>query len=124
MNSYLKPAALTALSLALLAALLPAPAQAQVVFAQPSVVVPAPVVVQSYYGAPVAPSISYYAAPAAYSYYPPTTAYYAAPAAYSVPATVAYPAGVYTTRTYQGFGIFRPRGLYTQSYYSPYVYVR
>jgi hypothetical protein len=104
-------------------ALVPASAQAQIYYGQPPVVM-APVysapVITSYYPAPVvpAPSISYYAAPATYSYYPPTTVYAAPPA-------VVYPGGGYTTRTYQGFGIFRPRGTYTETYYTPsYLYAR
>jgi hypothetical protein len=130
MKSFMKSMALSLFSLAALAALVPTTAQAQVVYVQPSVVYSAPPsfpVVQSYYAPPVyvAPSVSYYAAPpvtyasppVTYSYYPQTTVY-------AAPAAVAVPAGSITTRTYQGFGIFRPRGTYTQSYYSPYVYVR
>jgi hypothetical protein len=67
----------------------------------PTFVAPAPAVSYSYYPAPApvfapAPAVSYYAAPAV-SYYP----------------------GTYVTRTYTGFGIFRPRGTYTESYYRP-----
>jgi hypothetical protein len=129
------------LSVALIGyALLPAVARAQVVYVQPQ-----PYVVQSYYAAP---SVTTYSAPAtysyypstAYSYYPPATTYsyyppattyysYSAPAptyysysaptvVYSAPAYVA-PAGVVTTRSYYGYGIFRPRGYYTESYYTP-----
>lgn len=82
------------------------PAHAQYVQVYyPTVVAPAPVVTTSYY----APVVSYYAPTV--SYYAPVTSYYAAPAA----------TGVVTTRTYYGYGIFRPRGVYTQSYYTPAV---
>jgi hypothetical protein len=60
---------------------------------------------------------------ASYSYYPPATVYsYSAPApvvTYSAPPTVLVPAGVIETRTSYGFGIFRPRGVYTQVRYWP-----
>jgi hypothetical protein len=89
------------------------------------IVAPAPVVRYSYYApvapAPVfaAPAVSYYSAPAV-SYYPaPTVSYYSAPAvSYSVPVAPVY-GGSYVTRTYTGYGIFRPRGTYTESYYRP-----
>jgi hypothetical protein len=95
----------------------------------PPVYVHPPTVTYSYYAppAPVAPvTYSYYAPPApvvpvTYSYYAPpapvapvTYSYYAAPA----PAVVA-PGGVYTTYTYRGYGVFRPRGTYSQTYYTP-----
>jgi hypothetical protein len=132
-------------------ALLPAVARAQVIYVQPQ-----PYVVPSYYAAPSVtryaapatysyypPTTSYYAAPATYSYYPPTTTYYAAPAptyysysapaptyysysapaptyySYSAPAAVVQPGGVVTTYSYYGYGIFRPRGYHTESYYTP-----
>jgi hypothetical protein len=93
--------------------------------APPPVVTYSPPVVVRYAPAPV------YVAPPApvvqYSYYPATTSY-VAPAAYSVPVytqpTVSYSVpvvGSYTTRSYYGFGIFRPRGYYTETYYSPYI---
>jgi hypothetical protein len=131
-------------------ALLPALAQAQVIYVQPRPYIVAQPVVPSYY---VAPSVTTYSAPASYSYYPPsTTAYsysapaptyysysapaptyysYSAPAptyysysaptyySYSAPAAVVSPGGVYTTRSYYGYGIFRPRGYNTESYYTP-----
>jgi len=90
-------------------------------------------VVQVYYPAPVisAPVVSYYASPPVYMAPAPTVTYYqpayqpvtvySAPApavAYYQPAAV-YTPGVVTTRSFVGFGIFRPRGVYTQSYYSP-----
>ena len=106
-------------------------------YSAPAVMAPQPVVsyyppvttyyappVTSYYAAPVtsyyAPAVtSYYAAPVtsyytpavSYSYYPPTTVY-SAPAAVVAPGTI-------TTRSFVGYGIFRPRGVYTQSYYTP-----
>jgi len=119
---------MTLLGVALLGcALLPAAAQAQVVYVQPPrtyvapVVVTQPVVPAYYYSAP---SITTYSSPATYSYYPPaTTVYsYSSPPAvvtYSAPVTVVPAAGVITTRTYYGYGIFRPRGYYTESYYTP-----
>ena len=122
-------------------ALLPAVAQAQVIYVQPRPYIVAQPVVQSYY---YAPSVTTYSAPATYSYYPPaTTVYsysapaptyysYSAPAptyysysappavvTYSAPVAVIAPAGVYTTRTSYGYGILRPRGYYTESYYTP-----
>ena len=113
-------------------ALLPALAQAQVIYVQPRPYIVAQPVVPSYY---VAPSVTTYSAPATYSYYPPsTTVYsysapvptyysYSAPAptyySYSAPAAVVSPGGVYTTRSYYGYGIFRPRGYNTESYYTP-----
>jgi hypothetical protein len=77
-------------------------------YSPPPVYYSAPVV--SYYSAPVvsyAPAVAY--APAVS--YAPTYSYYAAPA-------VVYP-GTVTTRSFVGLGIFRPRGVYTQSYYTP-----
>jgi hypothetical protein len=118
---------------------LPSFAQAQViVYSNPPAVVTQPVT--SYYPAPitVAPSISYraYSAPT-YSYYPSTPVYsysapvvsypapvvsYSAPVvSYSAPVvTYAAPAavlrsGVVETRSYYGYGIFRPRGHYTET---------
>jgi hypothetical protein len=80
---------------------------------QPRVLVAPPPVISFY-----PPSTAYYApAPAVtYSYYPPTTVY--APPAVAVAPVITTP-GYYTTRSYVGFGIFRPRGVYTQSYYTP-----
>lgn len=80
---------------------------------------PPPVVWQSppvvVYSSPVvsySPPVTY-AAPVTYSYYPPTTVY-SAPAVVTpvIPGTV-------TTRRFVGYGIFRPRGVYTQSYFTP-----
>jgi hypothetical protein len=107
--------------------LLPAAAQAQVVYVQPArtyvapVVVSQPVVPAYYYAAP---SITTYNSPATYSYYPPATTVYSyspspAVVTYSAPVAVVPAAGVITTRTYYGYGIFRPRGYYTESYYTP-----
>ena len=64
------------------------------------------------------PAVSYYTPAVTYSYYPSTTVY-SAPV-YSAPAAVVAP-GAVTTRSFVGYGIFRPRGVYTQSYYTPYV---
>lgn len=76
-----------------------------VVYSAPMTTYSSPVI--SYY-----PSTTVYSSPAvSYSYYPATTVY-------SAPAAVAGP-GVVTTRSYYGFGIFRPRGVYTQTYVSP-----
>jgi hypothetical protein len=98
-----------------------ATAQAQFVqvYSPPVVVAPAPVVsyytpVTTYYAPPI--TTSYYTPAVTYSYYPPTTVY-SAPAAVAAPAVVA--PGAVTTRTFVGYGIFRPRGVYTQSYYTP-----
>jgi hypothetical protein len=104
-------------------ALVSASASAQIVYVQspppvfyspPVTVYSAPVV--SYYAPPV-----YYAPPASqvtYSYYAPV-----APApvtVYSAPAFVQpVVPGAITTRSYVGLGIFRPRGVYTQSYWTP-----
>jgi hypothetical protein len=44
---------------------------------------------------------------------PVASAVYASPTVISVPGTV-------TTRSYTGFGIFRPRGVYSESYFTPY----
>jgi hypothetical protein len=73
----------------------------QVVYSAPQVVYSAPQVVYS------APQVSYYAAPQ-------SVVTYSAPVTYAAPA-----AGVYTTRTYYGYGILRPRGYYSQTYYQP-----
>ena len=123
-------------------ALLPAVAQAQVIYLQPRPYIVTQPVVQSYY---YAPSVTTYSAPATYSYYPPSTPVYSysapaptyysysapaptyysysAPAptyySYSAPAAVVAPGGVYTTRSYYGYGVFRPRGYNTESYYTP-----
>jgi hypothetical protein len=117
---------MTLLTVALVGyAVLPTIAQAQVIYVQPRTYAPpivyAPPVVQTYYAAP---PITTYSAPATYSFYPqsapvysysaPPIVTYSAPAAYVVPAT-----GVYTTRTSYGYGIFRPRGYYSETYYTP-----
>jgi hypothetical protein len=119
---------MTLFGIALLAyALVPTTAQAQVIYVQQPyrtysapVIVAQPVVPTYYYAAP---SVTTFSAPATYSYYPPTTTYYsAAPSVvtYSAPAAVVVPAsGVYTTQTYYGYGIFRPRGYYSETYYTP-----
>jgi hypothetical protein len=109
-------------TVALLAVVLFAPAaSAQVIYVQS----PAPVVT---YSPPVVytPPVVEYAPPVVtvpayrYSYYAPAPV----TTVYSVPATTVYAAPVYvpgavTTRSYVGFGIFRPRGVYTESYYTP-----
>jgi hypothetical protein len=126
---------MTVLGMALLGyAFLPTAAQAQVIYVQPPRVYAPPVfytqpVVPTYYAAP---SVTTYSAPATYSYYPPsgpvysysapTTVYSAPPSVvtYAAPAQVIVPAsGIITTRTSYGYGIFRPRGYYSQSYYTP-----
>jgi len=92
------------------------------VFSSPAVIAPAPVV--SFY----TPVTTYFAPPLTtttftptVSFYPPTTVF-SAPAAVAAPAVVA-PAvvapGTVTTRTFVGYGIFRPRGVYTQSFFTP-----
>ena len=114
-------------------AILPSLAQAQVVvqigrpYAPPVIVTqPSYYVVPSYYSAP---PVTTYSSSASYSYYPPTTVYSAPPPVvtysasplitYAAPATVLVPSGVVETRTYYGLGIFRPRGVYTQTRYYP-----
>jgi hypothetical protein len=93
----------------------PAAARAQYVVYSPPVYYSPPVVTTSYYAAPVT---TYYAAPVTAYYAPaPVVSYYAPVTVYSPPAVV----GSYTTRSYVGYGIFRPRGVYTESYYAPTV---
>ncbi len=84
----------------------------------------APPVSYSYYS----PTTTYYAPPATYSYYSPTTTYYAPPVYsyyppvstyYYSPALVTTSPSVSTMRMYRSYGLFRPRGLYTETYYSP-----
>ena len=70
----------------------------------------APRVQYSYY--PSAPVVSYSVPPVVTYSAPPVVTYSAAPVV-----TYAAPAGVVTTRSYYGYGIFRPRGYYTDSYY-------
>jgi hypothetical protein len=128
MRRFLVVLAVTAAGYAALAALAPTAAHAQVMSVQivrpytPVVVAPSylpPVYVNPpgvVYSSPIiAPSY-----PSTLSVYPATTtvySYYAAPV-YAAPAVV--PAsGVYSTYTYHGYGIFRPRGTYTQTYYTP-----
>ncbi|MCI0377211.1 MAG: hypothetical protein L0215_06385 [Gemmataceae bacterium] len=126
-----------------------AQAQVRVYYQPPVFVNPAPtpVVTYSYYPAPVtfapapvttyfapapvttsyyapAPVTSYYApGPVTTSYYAPapvTTSFYAPTTVYSAPVTGAIVTpGVVTTRSYVGLGIFRPRGVYSQSYFTP-----
>jgi len=106
-------------------------APAQVYYVRsPRVVYPAPVVYSApvvSYSAPVvySPPVVSYSAPVTYtepvttySYYPATTVY-SAPATTVYSAPVVYTPGVVTTRSYYGFGVFRPRGLYTQTYVLP-----
>jgi hypothetical protein len=118
----------TMLGVALIAAL-PSLAHAQVIIVQPGrTYVPAPVYVNppvvssSYYVAPsVSPPLVTYSSPT-YSYYSgPSTITYSAPPVftYSAPTAVYLPAPRLETRTYYGYGIFRPRGWYTETYYRP-----
>jgi hypothetical protein len=121
----------TLLGVALIgSALLPTLAQAQVVVQVGRPYLPPVIVTQPvrpvYY---VTPSISY--SPSytpSYSYYPPTTVYsaptvtYSAPVVTYSPPVVSYAApsavvspSVVETRTYYGYGIFRPRGYYTET---------
>lgn len=112
-------------------ALLSSAAQAQYIQVQASPPViytqPAPVyypqtyVVPRYSYYPSAPVVTYSAPPAVTYYAPPTVSYYAPPVVtYSPAPVVTYaPAGVVTTRSGYGYGIFRPRGYYTESYYTP-----
>ena len=105
-------------------------ADAQYVVYRPVVVAPAPVV--SYYPAPV---MSYYP-PVVQTYYTPSVSWYAPSVSYSAPVTttvysapvaatpvVATPVvatpGYVTARSYVGYGVFRPRGVYTSYYYNP-----
>jgi hypothetical protein len=143
-------------SFAVLSALMPSAAQAQIIqvqvgqpayYAAPTYVVPAvsyyaPRTTYSYYSAPTtayysAPTTTYYSAPATtYSYYsapsvvtysaPPVVSYSAPVVAYSAPvvtnaapAVVAPAPGYYTTRSYYGYGILRPRGYNVETYYTP-----
>jgi hypothetical protein len=89
------------------------------------VIVNSPPPVVTYEAPPVivhSPPVVTYSAPITYSapvvthsyYYPPATTVYSAPVVASpvIPGTV-------TTRSYVGLGIFRPRGVYTQSYFTP-----
>jgi hypothetical protein len=131
------------LGLALAAyAMLPGAAQAQVVIVGRPAYYPPPVIVSQSYYPPVVtysapPVVTYSAPPVVYSA-PPVVTYSSPQVVYSAPPVVTYsspqvvysappsvvtyaaPApGVYTTRTYYGYGILRPRGTYTQTYYQP-----
>jgi len=82
-------------------------------------VAPAPVIsfsppVTTFYAPPVT---SFYAPAPSYSFYPPTTVF-SAPAAVVAPTAFVTP-GTVTTRTFVGYGIFRPRGVYTQNFVTP-----
>jgi hypothetical protein len=132
MNRTLKALGLVLVATLALTAVLPAPAQAQVVIVQSGPIVAPPPVVTTYYTTPafVVPSISYSAPVTTYAV--PRVAYYPAPVVttYSAPVVTTYsPAptatvvgaspGVYTTYTYRnGLGIFRPRFV-NQTYYTP-----
>jgi hypothetical protein len=131
MRRYITMLGLTLASYAILSVVFPAAANAQVIgveFARPYT----PVYVQPSYLPPVyvnPPGVVYSSpliAPSyasTISYYPQTAAVYtySAPPVYAAPVQYAAPAsGVVTTYSYRGYGIFRPRGVYTQSYYSPY----
>ena len=99
----------------------PMTAQAQYIVSSPPVIyAPPPVVTTSYYYAP-APVTTYYAAPVTTFYAAPRVSYYAPVTVYSPP--VVSP-GYYTTRSYVGLGIFRPRGVYNETYYTPGTVVR
>jgi hypothetical protein len=121
---------LAGLALMTLAVIGVSTASAQVV----QVYYPAPVVAQpvvSYYAPPTvyvapAPTVTYYQPAPTVTYYQPapTVTYYQPTTVYAAPAPVVYSPGVVTTRSYVGLGIFRPRGVYTQSYYSAPGYVR
>ncbi len=121
---------LTFVSMALLGCALPSLAQAQTivipngrVYAPPPsvIVVPPP---PTYYMTPAPPSVTTYSSPygTTYSYYPSTTVYaYPAPiVTYAAPTTVyLQPSGHYEAHTTYGYGIFRPRGYYSETYYRP-----
>lgn len=85
-----------------------------------------PPVTYSYYPSPVVQPATYYAPPVV-SYYGPPVVTYSAPApvvAYSAPVTAYYPAtvttnGIATTRSYLGFGIFRPFGVNRVTTFTP-----
>jgi hypothetical protein len=134
MRRILSPTRLAVVALVLGVFALASPAQAQFIQVYSPPVYVAPPTVSYYtpvttYAAPVyrAPVTSYYTPAVTYSYYPSTTVYsapayttYSAPAytTYAAPAAVVAP-GTVTTRSFVGYGIFRPRGVYTQSYYTP-----
>ena len=109
---------MTFLGLALLGfAVVPTLAHAQVIYVQPARVYAPPVIISqpavtSYYYAPAPPPVvyssSYYSAPPVVTYSAPPVMTYSAPAP-----------GYYETRSYYGFGIFRPRGWTTETYYRP-----
>jgi hypothetical protein len=129
MTRFLTRIGLAGAALALVVFAPSARAQFIQVYSAPVFVAPPPIIsyyppvsyapVTSYY-TPVTsyytPVTTYYTPPVSYSYYPATTVY-AAPAAVVAPTVVA--PGTVTTRTFVGYGIFRPRGVYTQSYYTP-----
>ncbi|MCI0738745.1 MAG: hypothetical protein L0Y72_06860 [Gemmataceae bacterium] len=146
MNRFVKLAGLAVAACAGMATFVPAIAHAQVrvyyqspVFVNPA---PTPVVTYSYYPtfapapvttyyAPAPVTTSYYAPAPVTSYYAPgpvttsfyapapvTTSFYAPTTVYSAPGAIVTP-GVVTTRNYIGLGIFRPRGVYSQSYFTP-----
>ena len=86
--------------------------QAQLIIVQsPPIYVQQPVVV--YRPVPIV-NIAYYPPAPVYVAARPVVAYSPPPAVVQVPV-----AGVYTTYSYSGYGVFRPRGVYTQSYYAP-----
>lgn len=134
MRSLLRAMTLGLVGWGLMLAAAPA-ARAQVVF-HPQVVTPS--VTYSYYPTTVqphvaayqpatsfysAPAVSFYQPPVTYyqptvAHYQPTVSFYQPAVSYYAPA-VAAPAGTVTTRSFVGLGIFRPRGVYTQSYYTP-----
>jgi hypothetical protein len=117
-------------------ALVASAAHAQVVIVgQPTYPPPTTVITRSYYSLPSVPpasTVTYsspapvvtYSSPPVVTYSSPPVVTYSSPVVtYSSPApvvTYAAPApGYYATRSYYGFGIFRPRGWTTESYYYP-----
>ena len=119
MNRYLIALGLTLASLVGVTS----SAQAQYYVYRPVYVVPAPVPVVSYYSAPV---VSYYPSVAQTVYYPPAVSYYQplTTTVFSAPvvaAPIVTTPGYISSRSYIGYGVFRPRGVYTSYYYNPSV---
>lgn len=119
MRRFLTLAGAALIAFAAISAIAPSHAQAQVIavqFGRPYTppYIPAQVYYPPGYIVPViAPSY-----PSTISFAPQSTAVYSyyAPPTYVVPA-----AGVYTTRTVETYGIFRPRVIVTDRYYTPYL---
>jgi len=144
MRRFMTPLGAALATLAVYAAFAPNQANAQYVQVPVAQPYPPTVVVPAYYSAPVytyppvttysAPMTTYsapittYSAPVitSPSYYPSTISYYPSTVpvyTYSAPAAavIAPAPGVYTTRTYYGLGIFRPRGYYSETTYAPII---